>query len=95
MMLNRLRDLMIDGVLLALATARRRGGPTADDRTAQAITCAKGLVGIAPLVAMACPGPRLAVHIAVCVVESAAISMPYLTWRRTPAATSPAMHLSQ
>jgi BASS family bile acid:Na+ symporter len=82
-------------MLAALAIGQLLGGPTADDRTALAIACATRHVGIAVLVATSFPGPRTAVLIAAYVVASAAVSIPYLKWRRTKAAAASAMQLSQ
>lgn len=81
-------------MLAALAIGHLLGGPTADDRTALAIACATRHIGIALLVATAFPGPRTAVLIAVYVVASAAVSIPYLKWRRTKAAALGAARVS-
>jgi Ni,Fe-hydrogenase I cytochrome b subunit len=81
-------------MLTALAIGHLLGGPTADDRTALAIACATRHIGIALLVATAFPGPRTAVLIAVYVVASAAVSIPYLKWRRAKAAASRAARVS-
>jgi len=90
-------DLLLDarwsGVLtlaaliaLALAIGHWLGGPTEDDRTALAIACSTRHLGIAVLVASAMPGPRTAVIVAVYILTSALISIPYLHWRRRVAA---------
>jgi hypothetical protein len=81
--------------VVALAIGHRRGGPTADDRTAPAMACATRHVGIAPLAATAFPGPRTTVPVAVYVVAAAAISIPYLKRRRIQGAASPTMHRSK
>ena len=81
-------------MLAALAIGHLLGGPTADDRTALAIACATRHIGIALLVATAFPGPRTAVLIAVYVAASAAVSIPYLKWRRAKAAASRAARVS-
>lgn len=82
-------------MLTALAIGHLLGGPTADDRTALAIACATRHIGIALLVATAFPGLKTAVLIAVYVVASAAVSIPYLRWRRTTAAASGAARVSR
>lgn len=69
-------------MVVALAIGHFLGGPEPDDRTALAIACATRHVGVAVLVATAFPGPRTAVMIAAYVVASAAVSIPYLKWRR-------------
>jgi BASS family bile acid:Na+ symporter len=73
-------------ITLALAIGHWLGGPTEDDRTALAIACSTRHLGIAVLVASAMPGPRTAVIVAVYILTSALISMPYLHWRRRVAA---------
>jgi BASS family bile acid:Na+ symporter len=77
-------------LLLALAIGHALGGPSPDDRTALAIACATRHVGIAVMVATSFPGPRTAVLVAAYVVASAAVSLPYLKWRRRAAAAAPA-----
>ncbi len=66
----------------ALAIGHLLGGPADDDRTALAISCSTRHLGIAVLVAASVPGPRTAVIVAVYVLTAAAISIPYLKWRR-------------
>jgi predicted Na+-dependent transporter len=73
-------------VAMALAIGHVLGGPAHDDRTALAVACAARHVGIAVLVAASLPGPRTAVIIAVYIVASAMVGMPYLRWRRAVAA---------
>jgi BASS family bile acid:Na+ symporter len=75
-------------VALALAIGHALGGPNEDDRTALAVACASRHLGIAVLVAASLPGPRTAVVIAVYLVASAIVCIPYLRWRRTVAARS-------
>lgn len=75
-------------VAMALAVGHVLGGPSADDRTALAVACASRHIGIAVLVAASLPGPRTAVIIAVYIVASALVSVPYLRWRRAAAARS-------
>lgn len=72
-------------IVLALAIGHWLGGPAEEDRTALAIACSTRHLGIAVLVAASLPGPRTAVIIAVYILTSAAISMPYLRWRRATA----------
>ena len=73
-------------LLMALGIGHAMGGPSADDRTALAIACATRHVGIAVLVATSFTGPRTTVLIGAYVVASAAVSLPYLKWRRAVAA---------
>jgi bile acid:Na+ symporter, BASS family len=72
-------------MLAALAIGHSLGGPADDDRTVLAIACATRHLGIAVLVAASLPGPRTAVIIAVYVLMSAAVSIPYLRLRRAGA----------
>jgi bile acid:Na+ symporter, BASS family len=72
-------------MLVALAIGHLLGGPSPDNRTALAIACATRHVGIAVLVATAFPGARTAVLVAAYIVASAAVSVPYLQWRRRSA----------
>jgi bile acid:Na+ symporter, BASS family len=69
-------------VALALAAGHGLGGPSADDRTALAVACASRHLGIAVLVAASLPGPRTAAIVAVYIVASAVVTLPYLRWRR-------------
>lgn len=89
-------DLLLDGswtavlslmalVAIALAIGHALGGPHNDDRTALAVACASRHVGIAIAVAASLPGPRTAVIMAVYIVASAAVCMPYLRWRQAAA----------
>lgn len=73
-------------VAIALAIGHALGGPAHDERTALAVACASRHIGIAVLVAASLPGPRTAVIIAVYIVASAVVCIPYLRWRRTAAA---------
>jgi predicted Na+-dependent transporter len=66
----------------ALAIGHLLGGPAEDDRTALAIACSTRHLGIAVLVAASVPGPRTAVIVSVYILTAAAISIPYLKWRR-------------
>jgi len=76
-------------VAMALAIGHALGGPAQDDRTALAVACASRHIGIAVLVAASLPGPRTAVIIAVYIVASAIVCIPYLRWRRAAAASTP------
>jgi BASS family bile acid:Na+ symporter len=69
-------------IVAALAIGHWLGGPAEEDRTALAIACSTRHLGIAVLVAASLPGPRTAVIIAVYILTSAVISIPYLRWRR-------------
>jgi bile acid:Na+ symporter, BASS family len=69
-------------ITLALTIGHWLGGPTEDDRTALAIACSTRHLGIAVLIAASLPGPRTAVIVAVYILTSALISIPYLRWRR-------------
>jgi predicted Na+-dependent transporter len=73
-------------VAMALAIGHSLGGPAHDDRTALAVACASRHIGIAVLVAASLPGPRTAVIIAVYIVASAIVCIPYLRWRKAVAA---------
>jgi predicted benzoate:H+ symporter BenE len=53
------------------------------------VACASRHIGIAVLVAASLPGPRTAVIIAVYIVTSAIVCIPYLRWRRAVAARIP------
>lgn len=73
-------------VAIALAIGHALGGPAPDERTALAVACASRHIGIAVLVAASLPGPRTAVIIAVYIVASALVCIPYLRWRKAAAA---------
>jgi bile acid:Na+ symporter, BASS family len=73
-------------VAMALGIGHALGGPAHDDRTALAVACASRHIGIAVLVAASLPGPRTAVIIAVYIVASAIVCIPYLRWRQSVAA---------
>ncbi len=75
-------------VVSALAIGHLLGGPAAEDRTALAIACSTRHIGIAVLVAVSLPGPRTSVIVAVYILTSALISIPYLRWRRAAAFAS-------
>lgn len=69
-------------LLIALAIGHILGGPSADDRTVLAISCATRHIGVAVVVATGFRGPKTAVLIAAYVVASALVAIPYLRWRR-------------
>ena len=73
-------------IVMALAIGHVFGGPTEDDRTALAIACATRHIGVAVMVAASLPGPRTVVILAVYIMTSLVISLPYLRWRRAMAA---------
>ncbi len=85
-----MQSLGILSLLLMLASAlvigHVMGGPSADDRTALAISCTTRHVGLAVLVASSFPGPKTTVMIAAYIVASAVVSIPYLKWRRAVSA---------
>jgi bile acid:Na+ symporter, BASS family len=58
------------------------GGPEPGDRTALAIACATRHLGVALLVAGSLPGPRTLILITAYLLASAAVTIPYLKWRR-------------
>jgi len=62
------------------------GGPDPNDRATLAIACATRHVGLAVLVGSLFPGPRIVTMVAAYVVASAAVSVPYLLWRKRAAA---------
>lgn len=66
----------------ALVIGHLVGGPDPDDRTGLAVCCCTRHVGIAVLLAASMAGPRAAVLVAAYIVVSAAVSIPYLRWRR-------------
>jgi predicted Na+-dependent transporter len=74
-------------IVVALAIGHLLGGPSEEDRTALAIACSTRHLGIAVLVASSVPGPRTSVIVAVYLLTSAAISIPYLRWRRRAVTT--------
>jgi BASS family bile acid:Na+ symporter len=78
-------------IVVALAIGHLLGGPAEDDRSVLAVACATRHIGIAVLVAASLPGPRTAVIVAAYIVTSAAISLPYIRWRRAVAARKPAL----
>jgi predicted Na+-dependent transporter len=69
-------------ILIALAIGHLMGGPDEDDRTALAIACATRHIGIALVVASAFPGPATVVIVLAYTIATAAVSLPYLRWRR-------------
>jgi len=75
---------------VALAIGHALGGPNPDDRTALAVVCGTRHVGIAMLAASAVPGPRTIALVLAYLVASAAVSIPYVRWRRRGADRRPA-----
>jgi bile acid:Na+ symporter, BASS family len=73
-------------LLAALAIGHALGGPIAGDRTALAIACATRHVGLAVLVAVTMPGPFAVMLVATYLLTTAAVTIPYLVWRRRCAA---------
>jgi len=69
-------------MVIAIAIGHVLGGPEPDHRTALAIACATRHIGVAVLVAAMFPGPRTIVILAMYVIASLAVSLPYLRWRR-------------
>jgi BASS family bile acid:Na+ symporter len=69
-------------LVASLIIGHALGGPSPDDRTTLAVACATRHVGLAVLVASLFPGPRVVTLIATYVVASAAVSVPYLLWRK-------------
>jgi bile acid:Na+ symporter, BASS family len=69
-------------LLAALAIGHALGGPAPDDRTALAVACSTRHIGLAVLVAASFPGSRSAVLVAVYILVSMLVTLPYLRWRR-------------
>jgi predicted Na+-dependent transporter len=69
-------------IAAALVIGHLLGGPVAKDRTTLAMACTSRHIGVAVAVATSLAGPRTAVLIACYVLTSAAVSVPYLRWRR-------------
>ena len=72
-------------MLIAMAIGHVLGGPEPSDRTALAVACATRHIGIAAIVASMLPGPRTIVILAVYVLASTLVALPYLRWRRSVA----------
>ncbi len=70
-------------LLAALAIGHVLGGPLPDDRTALAVACSTRHIGLAVLVASSFPGSRSAVLVAVYILVSLLVTLPYLRWRRS------------
>ncbi len=70
---------------VALAIGHALGGPDPANRTALAVSCASRHVGIAMLAASTVPGPRTVALVLAYLLASAAVSIPYLKWRRSAA----------
>lgn len=71
--------------LAALVIGHLLGGPDPDDRTALAVACSTRHLGIAVLVAASVPGGMTAALVLAYLVASAAVTIPYLRWRRRTA----------
>jgi BASS family bile acid:Na+ symporter len=69
-------------LLIALAIGHALGGPQPEERTALAVCCATRHIGIALLVAGSFPGPRTLVLLLAYLLASAAVTIPYLWWRK-------------
>ena len=76
-------------MLAAIAIGHVCGGPEPADRTSLAIACATRHIGIAVIVAATLPGPRIIVILAVYVLASVLVAIPYLKWRRKVAGAAP------
>ncbi len=76
-------------MIVALAIGHAFGGPDPDRRTGLAVACALRHIGVAVLVATSLPGPKTATILAVYVVTSTAVSVPYVAWRRHQAQRRP------
>lgn len=68
--------------LVGLLIGHLLGGPDPEDRTALAVACSTRHLGIAVLIAAAAPGARTAALVLAYLVASAAVTIPYLRWRR-------------
>jgi bile acid:Na+ symporter, BASS family len=76
--------------VVGLAIGHALGGPDREDRTALAVTCATRHVGVAMLAASAVPNPRVIALVLAYLVCAALVTLPYLRWRRRPAAAATA-----
>ena len=73
----------LGGVIVgALAVGHLLGGQAPGNRAALAVACATRHIGIAVLVASTLPGPPDAVLVALYVMTSTVVSLPYLVWSR-------------
>lgn len=68
--------------LISLIIGHLMGGKEPGERTALAVSCATRHLGLAILVAAAVPGPKTAVFVAVYIVASAIVVIPYLQWQK-------------
>ena len=73
---------MVAFLALALVMGHVLGGPDPGERTVLGAACASRHVGIAALVAAACPGPAVTAIVAGYLVASVLVSVPYLSWRQ-------------
>ena len=76
--------------LVAMTVGHLLGGPDPDNRTVLAISCATRHAGLVVLVAASVPGPRTAALVGAYFVASAAVTIPYLRWRRRLSSTGQA-----
>ncbi|GAB4066911.1 hypothetical protein KHC28_17250 [Ancylobacter sonchi] len=67
---------------LALGIGHYCGGPAEDDRTTLAVACCTRHIGIAIIVATLFHGPGTLVLLAVYILVSTMVTVPYLQWRR-------------
>ena len=74
---------------VGLAIGHLFGGPDPANRTALAVACATRHVGIAMLAASTAPGPRVIALVLAYLLASAAVSIPYLNWRRRATGRAP------
>ena len=68
--------------LVAMVVGHLMGGPDPDNRTVLAISCATRHAGLVVLVAASEPGARTAAFVGAYFVASAAVTIPYLRWRK-------------
>ena len=73
---------MVAFLALALVMGHVLGGPDPGERTVLGAACASRHVGIAALVAAACPGPAVTAIVAGYLVASVLVSVPYLRWQQ-------------
>lgn len=69
-------------VAVSLAAGHLLGGPDPAERTSLAVACASRHVGLALLVATSYRGEKAIAIVAAYLIASAAVSIPYIAWRR-------------
>ncbi|MCB4769686.1 hypothetical protein LGR54_13800 [Ancylobacter sp. Lp-2] len=74
---------------LALGIGHYCGGPGEDERTTLAVACCTRHIGIAIIVATLFHGPGTLVLLAVYILVSTVVTVPYLRWRRKKRLSSP------